>query len=123
MFLLHRFNSRKLKILFFTSLSMNGSFCVGNCCKYRRINILDLRIFYFFFQLLFYCHYGTLLYEEVCKQNNTLINAVYMGDWYRYDVKIRTILLTIMEGSKRPMTFTAGAVVDVTLETFVSVGF
>ncbi|KAJ3658562.1 hypothetical protein Zmor_010295 [Zophobas morio] len=68
-------------------------------------------------QLLFYCHYGTLLYEE----NNTLINAVYMGPWYRYDVKIRKILLTIMERSKRPMTFTAGAVVDVTLETFVSV--
>ncbi|KAJ3658557.1 hypothetical protein Zmor_010291 [Zophobas morio] len=69
------------------------------------------------FQILFYCHYGTLLYEE----NNSLINAVYMGPWYRYDVKIRKILLTIMERSKRPMILTAGAVIPVTLDTFVSV--
>ncbi|XP_063907099.1 odorant receptor 45b-like [Zophobas morio] len=31
------------------------------------------------FQILFYCHYGTLLYEE----NNDLSNAIYMGPWYK----------------------------------------
>ncbi|KAJ3658558.1 hypothetical protein Zmor_010291 [Zophobas morio] len=67
------------------------------------------------FQILFYCHYGTLLYEE----NNSLINAICMGPWYQYDVKIRKMLLIIMERSKRPMILTAGAVINVTLETFV----
>ncbi|XP_063905039.1 uncharacterized protein LOC135124071 [Zophobas morio] len=54
-------------------------------------------------------------------ENNSLINAICMGPWYRYDAKIRKLLLIIMERSKRPMILTAGAVVNVTLETFVSV--
>ncbi|KAJ3658561.1 hypothetical protein Zmor_010294 [Zophobas morio] len=94
--------------------------CIGlTFAAFASVNTLT----YFFtafivsFQILFYCHYGTLLYEE----NNGLINAIYMGSWYRYDVRIRKILLIMMERSKRPMLLTAGAVVNVTLETFVSV--
>ncbi|KAJ3658584.1 hypothetical protein Zmor_010315 [Zophobas morio] len=74
-------------------------------------------IFNLSFQILFYCHYGTLLYEE----NNDLINAIYMGPWYKYNVEIRKNLLIIMERSKRPLLITAGKVVDVTVRTFVSV--
>ncbi|XP_063922995.1 odorant receptor 43a-like [Zophobas morio] len=74
-------------------------------------------IFTVTFEILFYCHYGTLLYEE----NNDLINAICMGPWYKYDVKIRKSLLIIMERSKRPLRITAGKVVDVTIRTFVSI--
>ncbi|KAJ3658571.1 hypothetical protein Zmor_010304 [Zophobas morio] len=69
------------------------------------------------FQILFYCHYGTLLYEE----SNDLKTAIYMGPWYKCDIKIRKILLIIMERAKRPMLITAGKVVDVTVRTFLSV--
>ncbi|XP_063906708.1 odorant receptor 43a-like [Zophobas morio] len=74
-------------------------------------------IFTVSFQIFFYCHYGTLLYEE----NNGLINAICMGPWYKYDIEIRKSLLIIMERSKRPLRITAGKVVDVTVGTFVSV--
>ncbi|XP_063906460.1 odorant receptor 7a-like [Zophobas morio] len=74
-------------------------------------------IFTVSFQILFYCHYGTLLYEE----NNELINAICMGPWYKYDAEIRKSLLIIMERSKRPLLITAGKVVEVVIGTFVSV--
>ncbi|KAJ3658566.1 hypothetical protein Zmor_010299 [Zophobas morio] len=68
------------------------------------------------FQIFFYCHYGTLLYEE----NNGVVTAMYMGSWYKYDVRIRKVLITIMERSKKPMILTSGKVVKLTLETFAS---
>ncbi|XP_063906963.1 uncharacterized protein LOC135125348 [Zophobas morio] len=73
-------------------------------------------VFNLSFQILFYCHYGTLLHEE----NNYLITAICMGPWYKYDVEIRKNLLIIMERSKRPVLITAGKVVNVTVRTFVS---
>ncbi|XP_063906327.1 odorant receptor 22a-like [Zophobas morio] len=69
------------------------------------------------FQIFFYCHYGTLLYEE----SNDLNNAIYMGPWYKCDIKIRQILLILMERAKQPVLITAGKVVDVTVRTFLSV--
>ncbi|KAJ3649486.1 hypothetical protein Zmor_021226 [Zophobas morio] len=44
--------------------------------------------------------------------NNELRDAIYLGPWYRYDVKIRKTLLIIMERSKVPITLTAGKVVN-----------
>ncbi|XP_063905647.1 odorant receptor Or1-like [Zophobas morio] len=68
-------------------------------------------------QILFYCHYGTLLYEE----NKSLAESIYMGCWFQCDVKIRKVLIMMMERSKRSMVFTAGAVINVTFQTFLSV--
>ncbi|XP_063907262.1 odorant receptor 4-like [Zophobas morio] len=65
-------------------------------------------------QVFFYCYFGTLLFEE----NNTLIMAVYVSRWYEYDVKVRRVLITLMERSKRPMIVTAEKFFDLTLETF-----
>ncbi|XP_063913073.1 odorant receptor 85c-like [Zophobas morio] len=69
------------------------------------------------FQLLFYCHYGSLLYDE----NNELMSAIYMGPWYNYDVRVRKFLLIIMERSKIPLVLTAGKVINLTYATFTSV--
>jgi hypothetical protein len=87
-------------------------------------------------EIYFYCYYGTTLAEEViflrfpcedncklCFQSNTLTNAIYMGNWYDYDVKSRKALITLMEGSKQPMTVTAGKIIDLSLSTFVAVIF
>jgi hypothetical protein len=46
-----------------------------------------------------------------------------MGNWYDYDVKSRKALITLMEGSKQPMTVTAGKIIDLSLSTFVAVIF
>ncbi|XP_063918937.1 odorant receptor 10a-like [Zophobas morio] len=67
-------------------------------------------------QLFFYCHYGTLLYEE----NKGLINAVYMSPWYIYNTKARQMLLIIMERSKLPLNITAGKVMNLTYSTFIT---
>nr|XP_015839897.1 PREDICTED: odorant receptor Or1-like [Tribolium castaneum] len=68
-------------------------------------------------QIFLYSYYGTLLFEE----NNTLTNAVYMGQWYTYDVTSRKALIILMERSKRPMTVRAGKVLDLSLETFTTI--
>ncbi|XP_063919463.1 odorant receptor 94b-like [Zophobas morio] len=68
------------------------------------------------FQLFFYCHYGTLLYEE----NEKLMSAIYMNSWYEYDVTVRKILLIIMERSKSQITLTAGRVIELKYQTFIS---
>ncbi|XP_063914048.1 uncharacterized protein LOC135130575 [Zophobas morio] len=71
------------------------------------------------FEIFFYCHYGTLLFEEV--NNETLIQDVCLASWYKYDTKIRKILLIIMERSKTPLVLSAGKVVDLTYRTFMTV--
>ncbi|XP_068909818.1 odorant receptor Or1-like [Tenebrio molitor] len=68
-------------------------------------------------EIYFYCYYGTTLAEE----SNTLTNAIYMGNWYNYDVKSRKALITLMEGAKQPMTVTAGKIIDLSLSTFVAI--
>ncbi|RZC36662.1 7tm 6 domain containing protein, partial [Asbolus verrucosus] len=65
-------------------------------------------------EIYFYCYYGTMLLEE----NNSLTNAIYMGNWYEYNAKSRKSLITLMERSKRPMIITAGKLLDLSLETF-----
>nr|XP_015839868.1 PREDICTED: odorant receptor 46a, isoform A-like [Tribolium castaneum] len=68
-------------------------------------------------QIYFYCYYGTILYEE----SNSLNDAVYMGNWYKYDIKSRKTLLILMERSKKPCIVTAGKVLDLSLVTFTTI--
>ncbi|KAJ3641554.1 hypothetical protein Zmor_028057 [Zophobas morio] len=70
-----------------------------------------------FFQVLFYCHYGTLLFEE----NESLINDMYMSFWYKCDLKVQTSFLIIMERSKKPVILTAGKIINLTYNTFTSI--
>ncbi|XP_063912188.1 odorant receptor 45b-like [Zophobas morio] len=68
-------------------------------------------------QIYFYCYYGATLSE----QSGSLIDAIYMGPWYTYDVRTQRTLLTIMERSKIPVTITAGKLVDLSLPTFTTI--
>ncbi|KAJ3666976.1 hypothetical protein Zmor_002390 [Zophobas morio] len=70
-----------------------------------------------FFQILFYCYYGTLLLEE----NQNLMNAVYMSRWYEFDIQCRKALIMLMEGSKKPMVVTAGKLFPLSLDTFTMI--
>ncbi|RZB40845.1 7tm 6 domain containing protein, partial [Asbolus verrucosus] len=69
-------------------------------------------------QIYFYCYYATQLLEEVFLANDSLTNAIYMGQWYEYDIVSRKALIIIMERSKKPMIVTAGKIISVTLQTF-----
>nr|QUP79576.1 odorant receptor 16 [Monochamus saltuarius] len=44
-----------------------------------------------------------------------------MSDWYNYDEKSKKALLTLMERAKRPMTVTAGKLMEFDLQTFTTV--
>ncbi|KAJ3666964.1 hypothetical protein Zmor_002380 [Zophobas morio] len=70
-----------------------------------------------FFQIFFYCYYGTLLIEE----SKTLPTAVYMSRWYEYNIQTKKTLNILMERSKRPMVVTAGKLFDLSLDTFTTV--
>ncbi|KAJ3666968.1 hypothetical protein Zmor_002384 [Zophobas morio] len=70
-----------------------------------------------FFQIFFYCYYGTLLIEE----SKTLPTAVYMSRWYEYNIQTKRTLNILMERSKRPMVVRAGKLFDLSLDTFTTV--
>ncbi|RZB40832.1 7tm 6 domain containing protein, partial [Asbolus verrucosus] len=52
--------------------------------------------------------------------SNSLTNAIYMGQWYDYDVKSKRALITLMERSKVPITVTSGKILDLSLTTFTT---
>nr|XP_015839871.1 PREDICTED: odorant receptor 85b-like [Tribolium castaneum] len=68
-------------------------------------------------QLYFYCYYGTNLSEECDK----ITTSVYMGKWYKYDVKSRKALILLMERSKKPTIVSAGKILDLSVETFTTI--
>ncbi|XP_063912012.1 odorant receptor Or1-like [Zophobas morio] len=68
-------------------------------------------------QIYFYCYYGSTLFEE----SNTITNAVYMGQWYDYEIKSKLSLIILMERSKRPLTVTVGKLLDLSLVTFATI--
>ncbi|XP_063912024.1 odorant receptor 94a-like [Zophobas morio] len=70
-----------------------------------------------FFQIFFYCYYGTLLIEE----SKTLPNAVYMSKWYECSIGAQKALGILMERSQKPMVVTAGKLFDLSLVTFTTI--
>ncbi|XP_064212296.1 odorant receptor 85b [Tribolium castaneum] len=50
-----------------------------------------------------------------------ITTSVYMGKWYKYDVKSRKALILLMERSKKPTIVTAGKILDLSLETFTNI--
>ncbi|RZC31863.1 7tm 6 domain containing protein, partial [Asbolus verrucosus] len=44
--------------------------------------------------------------------SNSLANAVYMGQWYEYEIKCKKALLILMERSKKPTIITAGKILE-----------
>ncbi|RZB40036.1 7tm 6 domain containing protein, partial [Asbolus verrucosus] len=51
--------------------------------------------------------------------SNTLTDAIYMGQWYEYDINSKKALIVLMERSKKPMIVTAGKILDLSLVTFI----
>ncbi|KAJ3666972.1 hypothetical protein Zmor_002388 [Zophobas morio] len=70
-----------------------------------------------FFQIFFYCYYGSLLMEE----SNGLSSAIYLSRWYECDVRCKKALIVFMEHSKKPMVITAGRLLPLSLDTFTMV--
>ncbi|KAJ8974562.1 hypothetical protein NQ317_007333 [Molorchus minor] len=79
----------------------------------------------------FHVHYtnGNFFYTAITepnctksckKRSNSVINSIYMSDWYNFDDKSKKALLTLMERAKRPMKMTAGKLLDLSLDTFAT---
>ncbi|XP_068910308.1 odorant receptor Or1-like [Tenebrio molitor] len=68
-------------------------------------------------EIYLYCHFGTELYEE----SNTISQAIYMGNWYEYDIRSQRDLAILMERAKRPMIVTCGKIFDVSVVTFTMI--
>lgn len=49
------------------------------------------------------------------------MEAIYMGPWYKCDVKLRKMLLLIMIRCNKPMILSAGKTIDLSLQTFTKV--
>ncbi|XP_068909817.1 uncharacterized protein [Tenebrio molitor] len=60
------------------------------------------------------------IYLATGNMSDTLIDAIYMSEWYIYDVKSKKALITLMERSKQPITVAAGKLVELSLITFVT---
>ncbi|KAK9884865.1 hypothetical protein WA026_009087 [Henosepilachna vigintioctopunctata] len=69
------------------------------------------------FQIYTYCHYGNQLYHE----SASIGDAVYMSDWYSFDLKSKRMIIILMERSKKPLVFKAGYLLPLSVETFVSI--
>ncbi|KAG5874081.1 hypothetical protein JTB14_033430 [Gonioctena quinquepunctata] len=71
------------------------------------------------------CHPNRSSYETdprmAMLKSNTIINAIYMSEWYTYDRKSKKALLILMERAKRPMIVTAGKILDLSLGTFMMI--
>ncbi|KAJ8943735.1 hypothetical protein NQ318_007183 [Aromia moschata] len=55
------------------------------------------------------------------RQSDSIVNAIYMSEWYNYDNKSKKALITLMERAKRPMVVTAGKLLDLSLVTFTTI--
>ncbi|KAJ3666967.1 hypothetical protein Zmor_002383 [Zophobas morio] len=111
-------------VVVFSQLS-ESTLTIGLLC-FQISKTLELDIYFLiamnylsllFFQIFFYCYYGTLLIEE----SKTLPTAVYMSRWYEYNIQTKKTLNILMERSKRPMVVTAGKLFDLSLDTFTTV--
>ncbi|CAH1374418.1 unnamed protein product [Tenebrio molitor] len=94
------------------------------CFKLSQVRLLSLTFMWMVIflatmlsEIFLYCYFGTMLFEE----NNTLINSIYMGKWYEYDLKSQKALIMLMERSRKPIIVTAGKILDLSLETFTTI--
>ncbi|KAJ3643973.1 hypothetical protein Zmor_026652 [Zophobas morio] len=100
-------------------------FVIGFCClqlsKVTSVGFYFVQLVMYFIvilaQLYFYCYYGSTLFEE----SNSLSNAIYMGQWYDYDMKSKKALFILMERSKDPMIVTAGKILELSIVTFATI--
>ncbi|RZC00559.1 7tm 6 domain containing protein [Asbolus verrucosus] len=97
-------------------------FVICFCClQLREIPLLSLNgissiiyLIIILIQVYFYCYYGTLIFEE----NHHLANAIYMSNWYEYDIKSKKALIILMEKSTKPLIINAGKIFNLSLEMF-----
>ncbi|XP_050306279.1 odorant receptor Or2-like [Anthonomus grandis grandis] len=68
-------------------------------------------------QLGMYCWFG----NEIIINSTAIRDACYESDWVDYSVRVRKILLIIMERGKKPLYLTAGKFSILSLASFTSV--
>ncbi|KAJ3656604.1 hypothetical protein Zmor_015671 [Zophobas morio] len=68
-------------------------------------------------EILFYCYYGTILFEE----SFSLTTSAYMSEWYEYSLKSKRGLIIFMERCKKPIIVTSGKILDLSLDTFTTI--
>nr|QUP79568.1 odorant receptor 8 [Monochamus saltuarius] len=104
---------------------LTSSISIGICCLHLSVSVPFSVPFIatstftvaLLMEQFMYCFSGTLLRDE----SDTVITAIYMGDWYNYNQKCKKALLILMERAKRPMKVTAGKLMDLTVETFTTI--
>ncbi|RZB39333.1 7tm 6 domain containing protein, partial [Asbolus verrucosus] len=53
--------------------------------------------------------------------SNNVTTAIYMSNWYDYDINSKKALMVLMERSQTPMIVTAGKILDLSLVTFTTI--
>ncbi|RZC33174.1 7tm 6 domain containing protein [Asbolus verrucosus] len=53
--------------------------------------------------------------------SNSITTAIYMSNWYEYDINSKKALIVLMERSQKPMIVTAGKILDLSLVTFTTI--
>ncbi|XP_016969201.1 odorant receptor 94b-like [Drosophila rhopaloa] len=68
-------------------------------------------------QLFLYCWFG----NEVFEQSKTLSISGFGCDWLQFDIRFRRCLLIFMVNAQRPLLFTAGGFMGLTLTSFANI--
>nr|QNS36255.1 olfactory receptor 94b [Mythimna separata] len=68
-------------------------------------------------ELFLYCYYG----NEVTDESERVTQSLYSMDWRRARLPFRRSLVLVMERAKRPLRPTAGRIIPLSLDTYVTV--
>ncbi|XP_037298843.1 odorant receptor 4-like [Manduca sexta] len=68
-------------------------------------------------ELFLYCYYG----NEVAVESDLVLQSMYALEWLAVPRRVRRALLIAMERAQRPMRPAAGAVLPLTLDTYVKI--
>ncbi|CAG9859434.1 unnamed protein product [Phyllotreta striolata] len=100
-----------------------GSLVYAICLLYfMQLKALDFNFVYiltFFFPMIMvvftYCYYG----DRISEESSSIGGAIFSSPFYNYNKKCNSSLIILMEKTKRPIKFTAGKLLELSLDTFV----
>ncbi|XP_051176493.1 odorant receptor Or1-like [Leptopilina boulardi] len=69
------------------------------------------------YQILIYCWHG----NELTLQNESLATAIYLGNWWKMNSRIKRDLQFIMIRTRKPLIITTRFLIKLTVETFMSI--
>ncbi|XP_049821496.1 odorant receptor 30a-like [Aethina tumida] len=68
-------------------------------------------------QIAMYCYFG----HNIMTSSSEITTACYMSNWLNFSVKVRKMLILIMERAKRPLIITAGRYFILNLATLMAI--